>query len=108
MPFWVSMIYLRSGVHNLFAIAGGITFIFMNYRRQWFQEMFIFCVASLLLPPGLSGRLSVKYPRTTDKEFLSKHGRHNLYFKLRVHGRIHFYRKPHAAVRQQVLYPALE
>jgi len=23
------------------------------------------------------------------------HGCHNIYFKLHVHGRIHFYRKPH-------------
>jgi len=35
------------------------------------------------------------------------HGRHNLYFLLHVHGRIHFYRRPHAAVRQQVVPPGL-
>jgi len=38
----------KLGVHNIFAIAGRITFIFMSYRRQCVQD--IFCIASVLLP----------------------------------------------------------
>jgi len=34
------------------------------------------------------------YLHTVDKDFLLMHGRHNLYFKLHVHGRIHFCRRP--------------
>jgi len=39
----------RTGVHNLFAVAGRITFIFMNYGRQPVQDIFIFCISSVLL-----------------------------------------------------------
>jgi len=35
-------------MHNLFAIASRITFIFMIYRRQWIQDISIF--ALLLFP----------------------------------------------------------
>jgi len=40
----------RSGVHKLFAIAGGITFIFMNYGRSEFKLFCLCYVASILLP----------------------------------------------------------
>ena len=36
-------------MHNLLAIAGRITFIFMNYGRQWIQDIFVFGIASVLL-----------------------------------------------------------
>jgi len=39
----------RPGVHNIFAIAGRITFIYMNYGLQ-FVDISIFCIASVLLP----------------------------------------------------------
>jgi len=37
------------GVHNLFVIACSITFIFMKYGRQSVQDIFIFCISSVLL-----------------------------------------------------------
>jgi len=40
----------KPGVHNLFAIACRITFICMNYDRQWVPDIFIFGFASVLLP----------------------------------------------------------
>jgi len=36
-------------VHNIFAIASRITFLFMNYGRQWVQIFLCFCIASVLL-----------------------------------------------------------
>jgi len=35
-------------MHNLFVLAGRITFIFMNYGRQSVQDIFIFCISSVL------------------------------------------------------------
>ena len=40
----------KLGVYNHFAIAGRITFNFMNYGRQWVQDIFTFCIVSVLLP----------------------------------------------------------
>jgi len=39
----------NTGVHNLFVIAGRSTFIFMNCGRQSVQDIFIFCISSVLL-----------------------------------------------------------
>jgi len=39
----------RAGIHNLFVIASHIMFIFMNYGRQSVQDIFIFCISSVLL-----------------------------------------------------------
>jgi len=36
------------------------------------------------------GRRSTKYPHTVDKVFILFHSRNNLYYKLRVHGRMNF------------------
>jgi len=36
-------------VHNLLAITGRIMYTFMNYGRQWVQDISIFCIASVLL-----------------------------------------------------------
>jgi len=33
------------------------------------------------------------------------HGRHILYLKLHVHGRIQFYQRSHASVQLQVMHP---
>jgi len=33
---------INARVHNLFDVAGRITFIFMNYSRQYFQDIFRF------------------------------------------------------------------
>jgi len=40
--------YNNSGVYNLFAIAGRITFIFVKYDRQWVQtfKFFLHCFCS--------------------------------------------------------------
>jgi len=46
-------------VHNLFAIDGSITFIFLNYYGlQWVKIFLFFCTVSVLLPYVLCGRLS--------------------------------------------------
>jgi len=39
----------KAGVHNLFVIADRITFVFMNYSRQWVQDIYIFSIVSVLL-----------------------------------------------------------
>jgi len=44
--------------------------------------------------------LSIKYPHTVDKEFLSMHVCHNLYFQFHVHDHMHFI-EPH----MQVVHP---
>jgi len=53
----------------------------------------------------LFDRRSAKYPHTLviDKQFLLMHGRHDLNFKLHVHGPIKIYRRAHAVVRAQVV-----
>jgi len=39
----------KPGLHSLFVIVGRITFIFVNYGRQSVQDIFIFCISSVLL-----------------------------------------------------------
>jgi len=60
----------KPGAHNLFAIAGSTTFIFMNCGRQSVQAVFTFwnyfCSACT--------RLFWRYPYTVDAEFLLRHG----------------------------------
>jgi len=36
-------------MHNLFVITGRITIIFMKYGRQSVQDIFLFCISSVLL-----------------------------------------------------------
>jgi len=60
----------RSGLHNLFTIAGRITFIFKNYGRQRIQEEFIFLRLFCSASTRLLGRLSSEYSHTVDKEIL--------------------------------------
>jgi len=49
-----TMLCFRAGVHNLFAVVGCITLSFMNYGREWAQDIFIFllvCSPSVLIIP---------------------------------------------------------
>jgi len=103
---------------HFFAIARRIMFIFMNYGCQWVEDIYLFCTAFVLLPHTQSGLLpyvtlavflqSIFIPRTVDKEFSLMHGRHNLHFKVHVHGRIKLCGRPHAPVRPQVVHPYSE
>jgi len=36
-------------VHKLSAIAGSVTFIHISYDHKWVKDIFIFCIASVLL-----------------------------------------------------------
>ena len=70
--------FTKASVHNRFAIAGRITFIFMNYGRRRVQDDFSFlhCFRfasahwAFSASTRLFGHLSTKYPHTIDKEFL--------------------------------------
>ena len=56
------------------------------------------------------GRFFAKYLYTSysRQEFSLMHGRHNLHFKVHVHGRIKLCGRPHAPVRPQVVRPYSE
>jgi len=78
----------RAGLHNFFAIAGRITFTFMNYDRQWLQvilyfALLLFCFHTLRLTcfhtfvwPSFC---SVLCTHTEDKEFLIMHRHHTFH-----------------------------
>jgi len=67
-----------------------------------FLFLHCFCSASTQWAQSASARLfdrlSTNCSHAVDKECLLMHGSDNVYFKLHVHGHIHFYRTPH--VRQ--------
>jgi len=39
-----TVLMYRAGVHNRFSTAGRVMFSFMNYGRQWVQDIFIFAL----------------------------------------------------------------
>jgi len=63
-----------------------------------FFALLLFPLTETRLLPHVSVRLSFYQVSsyTMDKKFILMHGRHNKYFKLHVHSRIHFYQRPHA------------
>ena len=109
---WIETI--KTGVHSLFAIASGITF--MDYGHQWVTDIFTIWFASVLLPPvpsllprvevyirrvRLLGRHSTKY-RHSKQGLLHSH--HNTHFKLHLHGRIYYQTR----MQPQVMHPGLK
>jgi len=87
----------RSGMHNLFAVAGHIMFIFMNDGLCEFKSFYFFSIAPVLLSHAEHSLLSrACFDQVSsyaeDKEFIIMHGHYSIHIKLRVHDRIHLYR----------------
>ena len=118
-------LWYRAGVYNLFAIAGRITFIYMKYGANEFElylwDTFlknrfypVFVIYLCLRVLQNVKHFNVLYEIMHRVDWFSclgfvffnkrQHGRQISYFKLHVDGRKFLYRRPHAAVRPQVVH----